>query len=207
MKKLLFVLAVSILLAAASAVPAMADTLYDNGPLDGNTQSYTINFGFSVSDSFTLSGGPSNLVSTTIGLWVFAGDMPSTVDWAIGTSFFGSDIGSGTSGLSNTFQFTNSFGDDVYSSTFDFGQNLNGLADGTYYLTLSNATTMFGNPMYWDQNNGPSQAMDSSLGSVPSETFQILGNTLIPTPEPTSLVLLGTGLLGLAGAIRKRIKA
>ena len=37
-----------------AAVPAMADTVYSNGPYNGTTDAWTINFGFSVSDSFTV---------------------------------------------------------------------------------------------------------------------------------------------------------
>ena len=39
-----------------AAVPAMADTVYDNGPINGNTDAWTINFGFIVSDTFTTGG-------------------------------------------------------------------------------------------------------------------------------------------------------
>ena len=45
-----------LLVLAVAAVPAMAQTdLYDNGPVDGQDLGFTLNFGFSVSDSFTLA--------------------------------------------------------------------------------------------------------------------------------------------------------
>jgi hypothetical protein len=141
-----------------------------------------------------------------IGMWAFPGDTPLTVDWQIGTSFFASDVASGAGAtLTNTFQYTNGFGYDIYQS--DFTISTATLGAGTYYLTLDNATTAQGNPIYWDQNSGPSSAMDSALGSVPSESFQVYGGTVTQTPEPASLLLLGSGLLGLAGGIRKRMKA
>jgi hypothetical protein len=39
-----------------AAIPVMAQNLdlYDNGPYNGDTDAWTINFGFTVSDSFVL---------------------------------------------------------------------------------------------------------------------------------------------------------
>jgi hypothetical protein len=207
-RKLRLVVAIGVLVVAAVAVPAKADTIYDNGPLDGNTQAYGINFGLSVSDSFYQNYDFTTLTGAMFGLWVSSGDKPLTVDWSLGTSFFGSDVASGTSSLTRKFDFSNSFGYDVYTSSFRFGIPDFHVPPGMYYLTLQNATSVDGTAVLWDQNNGPSQAMDSSLGSVPSETFQIIGNIGgDQVPEPASLLLLGTGLLGLAGGIRKRMKA
>jgi len=39
-----------------AVVPAMAQTVYSNGPINGTTDAWTINFGFVVSDSFTTPG-------------------------------------------------------------------------------------------------------------------------------------------------------
>jgi hypothetical protein len=57
-----------------AVVPTVAQNdIYDNGPTNGTTDGWTINFGFAVSDSFTL-------VSTTIGglnfaAWTEPGDV------------------------------------------------------------------------------------------------------------------------------------
>jgi hypothetical protein len=44
-----------------AVAPATADILYDNGPYNGTTDAWQINFGFSVSDLFTLS--PTNAIT------------------------------------------------------------------------------------------------------------------------------------------------
>jgi hypothetical protein len=40
-----------------AVIPAAAQTLYSNGPVNGTTDAWTINFGFVVSDTFTFSDG------------------------------------------------------------------------------------------------------------------------------------------------------
>ena len=46
---------------ALAVVPASAQmTLYDNGPVNGQVNAWTINNGFSVSDSFTVSTGSND---------------------------------------------------------------------------------------------------------------------------------------------------
>jgi hypothetical protein len=205
-RKLWYIVVIAVLVVAASAVPAKADTLvYDNGPINGTINAWTINFGFAVSDSFTVGAGINNLTSVTVGIWAFPGDSLANVNWLIGTSFFGADVSSGVSNSTNVFQYTNGFGFDLYESTFSI---TGAVAPGTYYLTLQNANSQFGNPIYWDENDGPSLAMENSVGPIGSQSFQVFGTgTTGQTPEPTSLLLLGSGLLGLAGGIRKRMKA
>ena len=46
-------------IAALLAVPAAAQVVYENGPINGNTDAWTFNFGFAVADSFTISAGPT----------------------------------------------------------------------------------------------------------------------------------------------------
>ncbi len=185
--------------------PARGATLYSNGAINGQIGGYGLYGGNAVSDTFTLSGAWT-ILSVTFGEWVDPGQTPETVDWEIGSSAFGSDLGSatGVSLTSSLFCTHTGCGDgtyDVYASSFTLDLHL---AAGTYWLTLQNATTAAG-LVFWDQNDGPSQAQLTCCGSVGSNSnsFEVDGTV----PEPGSIVLGSSGLLLLlAASLRHRQK-
>lgn len=223
MKKLTLSSLLFAVLCLLVAAPAEADSLlYDNGFVNGTINGYLIGAGgYQLSESFTVSSN-STLTVAQMGLWVPSGETPTSVDWAIGTVVGGSDIASGTSTFFNqTIVGTDSGFYDIYQSSLDIGGSV---APGTYWFSPQNGTesgTEFGgSAVYWDQNNGPSiayynlstllsssqQCMLSDPGGTCSESFQIFGSSNIVTPEPSSVLLLGTGLMGLAGVLRRRVR-
>jgi hypothetical protein len=179
-----------------------AQLVYDNGPINGTFTARTIVDGLTVSDSFTVSS-PTNLISATAGLWLSPGDTTSQIDWAIGTTAFGTDVASGTSVTTDAFQFTNGDGFDIYEDSFAIGGTV---APGTYFLSLQNAVATNDDLVFWDENSGPSLAFQTSNGAVPSESFQIFGpGAAAATPEPGAYAMLvGMGLSGLAVLRRRR---
>ena len=200
---------------ALVSLPAWAQWSYDNGPINGTTDAWTINFGYIVSDNF-LAGG-SGVTDFSFGVWEFPGDTLSSVDWSItGGENSGANFGSGTASganLKDTFISTNQFGYDVDNIAVS-GLTVNTLTKGaTYWLNLQNATVPSGDPVFWDENSGvgcggngcPSSASESAVGTIAGEAFTIGSGTSPTTPEPSSIMLFGSGILGLAGVLRRKL--
>jgi hypothetical protein len=181
MKQLMFRLTVLALLLGV-ADQAKAEILYKNGALDGTTDAWDISTS-AVTNGFTLKND-SNLTGARVGLWVALDDTPLTVDWSIGTGPFDDDIDYGTADLTTSYQFTNDYGDDVYRCGFslDFA-----VSAGDYWLTLVNTTSSSGERVYWDANDGPSPALESVWGVIPSEYFRILGTKQMARLWPKQL--------------------
>lgn len=196
-----------------SAIPTVAQTdLYDNGPVADVQNAWTINFGFSVSDTMQVNGTVQGLDFWAL---LFPGDVPSSVEVSISASPFGQDLFDQVVNLTSSNCFSNPFGFNLCQESGSFnGPTLN----GNYWLTLQNAVVPDGDPMYWNQNFGagcqspgcPSSAQENSVGTIPSESFTILGNATTTsgtgtTPEPGSVLLFGSGMLGLAGVLRRKL--
>jgi PEP-CTERM motif len=201
----------SLLALCLAVVPAVAQTdLYDNGPTTGTTNAWTIGSGFIVSDTFTLSSN-SSVTGLNFIAWLFPGDTLQSAEVSITSSEFG-----GTTFFDGTINFTasdcstNQLGANVCTESGTFSAVA--LNAGSYWLNLQNGVTNTGDPAYWDENSGPSSASQNSVGTIPSESFTLLGGsttsqttTTSTTPEPSSIMLFGSGILGLAGILRRKL--
>jgi PEP-CTERM motif len=210
----------AILCLTLASLPAWAQNWsYDNGPINGTTDAWTINFGYIVSDTFGSGPGVTNPVATgfSFGVWEFPGDTMSSVDWSItGGENSGFVAGSGTASganLSDSFISTNQFGYDIDKISVS-GLNVSLISGAQYWLNLQNAAVPSGDPVFWDENSGvgcggfacPSSASESAVGTIAGEAFTISGTAgTSTTPEPSSIMLFGSGILGLAGVLRRKL--
>jgi hypothetical protein len=204
----------TILCLTLAVVPAAADnTLYSNGPCNCDTDAWTINFGYMVSDSFQVANN-SSIQGLHFVYWdASTTDVLTTVDMQIGSNPLSGNTQT-LSGVTNTFLGTNSYGYAIFQADYTFA----GIPwSGAGWVTLQNACTTSGcsvsNPIYWDENSGvdcpspgcPSAATESVLGSIPSEAFTLTGSTSGTTPEPSTIILFASGICGLASVLRRRL--
>jgi uncharacterized repeat protein (TIGR03803 family) len=165
--------------------PAQNYAYYENGPVNGSTDAWTVNFGFSVTNSLQLN---STVQSISFYAWVVPGDVLQSVDVWFGSDQFGGDLYQGTVNLTQSSCLANQFGFYVCleTATITNGPGISGPA----WMTLQNATVNNGDPAYWDENSGigcssdgcPSQAAFNSVGTIPSEAFTVQGYG--PPPPP-----------------------
>ncbi len=222
MKTRLSWFAVLIICLPLLAVPAMAQgDIYDNGPTNGNTDAWGINnygvHGAITSDSFNLSCSypPCQITGVEFATWMYPGDLLTSVEVSItsdengGTVYFDQVLNTVQSGC-----VFNGLSWMICNDTANF--NALSLNSGTYWLNLQNGVVNYsGDPVYWDENSGPSSASNDVYGTIPSESFTILGYNSstcywcqYTVPEPGSITLLTSGcitLLGLLGGLRRKL--
>ena len=209
------------------ALTGVAQVIYNDGGIDGNDNAIFItgpnnpNFIGSfqdISNGF-IAAASANPGQLEFGEWIASGFTPSSIGYEFGTSAFGTDVGSGTvaqTSLNSHFLFTNGFGYDVYDVTI--GVSGSAMSAGSqYWVSLSNASDSQGNNSTeaWDIPNGGSGGNatcnfrqsgtnfgDCGLGG---ESFTLGACCGPPVPEPGSILLFGSGILGLAGILRRKL--
>jgi hypothetical protein len=217
-------------LALSATAFAQYPIIYSEGPIDGNDNAFFVtgpafpNFlGYvqDISNGFVAAYSSNHFIDLEFGEWSVGA--PTSFSYELGSAAFGTDVGSATvaqdAGNSHLL-FTNSFGYGVYDVKVNVFDNFL-TAGQTYWLTVSNATDA-GNDgtQAWDVPNGGSggpatcnfRQSGTNFGDCGfgGESFTLsdcgaCGCGGCTTPEPSTILLFGSGILSIAGILRRRL--
>jgi len=187
-------LAASLLFLSICASSMEGQVLYSNGPDTGTIGAWPVNFGQSVSNSFTLE---ADSIVTDVVSSIWAADdrnPPQTAKWEITTEPFGGEVLASGGSILGLITYTDGR---LYTRWTMEIQNMNArLPCGTYYLQVYDVITAWRTWAFWGESNGigctspgcPSTAyFDPALANgygltrpIGSEAFEIIGTAGVP---------------------------
>ena len=202
MKKILFLAALALALPMAVLADSSVDYANVQGTLSGSTAGLTL----TGSELIAITGVPSgtSITGSDLGDVSFTTGALASGSLTMGGTFAGGGTfmitGNGMNGAPNGVIFTGTFAGPV---TWALMTNS---VDGTHTYTL--AGTLSGTTASGLKTTGSTVQLtvNTGLGYFNESVLLSSGDTNIVVPEPGTLGLLGTGLIGLAGVVRRKLK-